>query len=220
MDQSLEDFIGFSIEPSHYLNSLLLCHWGLVYSGLQRSCKDKLPPPPPLLKRKREYLLCSSGKCVLTDKSHKKFRHLPCLRRPVPIEHCIELVNINLDYHWLKIFILNKCCELLCPLQIFWPVVIVQSIPLILPILLKWKIKNFPFQVLCAINLRSTEMAQTCFSCLYRRLQETMRARMHRTLNRLNGLSSWWNNPVVVKNYVFVDILYFLTFWFLYLYPA
>ena len=99
-----------------------------MYSGLQGSCKDKLPPPPPpLLKRKREYLLCSSGKCVLTDKSHKKFRHLPCLRRPVPIEHCIELVNINLDYHWLKIFILNKCCELLCPLQIFWPMIIVQS---------------------------------------------------------------------------------------------
>ena len=55
---------------------------------------------------------------------------------------------------------------------------------------IKVKNKNFPFQVLCAINLRSTEMAQTCFSCLYRRLQETMRARMHRTLNRLNGLPS------------------------------
>ena len=108
-----------------------------VFWSTRKLQRQTPPPPPPLLKRKREYLLCSSGKCVLTDKSHKKFRHLPCLRRPVPIEHCIELVNINLDYHWLKIFILNKCCELLCPLQIFWPVIIVQSIPLILPILLK-----------------------------------------------------------------------------------
>ena len=97
--------------------------------------------------------------------------------------------------------------------QVLWVIVSSADIlacdncPLILPILLKWKIKNFlliTFQVLlCVVNLRSTEPD-----------------RMHRTLNRLNGLSSWWNNPVVVKNYVFVDILYSLTFWFLYLYPA
>ena len=69
----LEDFIGFSIEPSHYLSSR-----GLVYS------RNTLPLPMPI------------GKSVLIVQIPEEIQ-TPCLRRVRPMEHYIELVNINLD---------------------------------------------------------------------------------------------------------------------------
>ena len=81
----LQDFIGFSIEPSHYLNSR-----GLVYS------RNTLPPPPPpphplrLNHAHREKCIdCSNSRRNSDTLSQKSKAH----------EHCIELVNINLDYH-------------------------------------------------------------------------------------------------------------------------
>ena len=116
-----------------------------MYTGLQGRCKDKLtpPPPPPLQKEKENTYYTHLGNVYWLTKAIRNSESL-ALSLKTSAHRTLHWVS---EYQpWLplakNIYFEQVLWVIVCPLQIFWPVIIVQSIPLILPILLKWKIKN------------------------------------------------------------------------------